>query len=176
VITGGGNYSTWALNPTPPAVASAAPAAVVPPATQLSFLGYGLVTPFRRGMANDFAAAGAENLVRSRVSQILGTQAGGKTDAGELAWRGEFGVRLNHLRHRTKTPMLEKMAQHYVMDAFARWEPCARVSSAKVLRAPSQPRTLTLRVVYDVVVTNPSGNPVIFPGQTLDVQINPTAG
>lgn len=175
MITGGGNVTTWALQPTPPAPAvSTAP--VIPPATQLSFLGYGITTPFRRGAGNDFAAATGSDILKSRASQILGVGCSSKAQPGELLWRGEFGVRLRQLRHRTKTLFLSKMAQHYVMDAFARWEPNIRTSVAGAVPNPAKPRSLLLRVGYDIVTTSQPSNRVVLPGESLDVPIAPTAG
>lgn len=175
MITGGGNRTTWTLTVTPPAtVASSAP--VVSPATQLSFLGYGLATPFRRGSANDFAAAGGSDLVKSRLSQVIGTACSTPESAGELLWRGDFGTRLNLLRHRSNTAFLAKLAYHWVLEGIAKWEPNARGRGAGVIKNPAKPRELTLRIGYDVVSTNPAGNRVILPGETLDVPLAPTAG
>lgn len=173
MIAGGGVYVGWTVT-VPPSGPAPGTVPIVPPATQLSFLGYGLTTPFRRGMANDFAAAGGPDLVKSRISQIAGTAAGSSQDAGELPWRGEFGIRLKHLRHRSKTVFLEKKALHYVLSGLAQWEPCARVATVKILSAPKS-RALTIRVIYDIVTTNPAGNQVVTPGQTLDVPLDAAA-
>jgi hypothetical protein len=176
VISGGGNRSTWALNLTTAAVLPTPTTVVVPPATQLSFLGYGLLYPFQRGAGNDFVAAFGVDLVKARLKNILGTKAGTQGRAGELPWRGEFGCRAHLLRHRTKTTILGKMAQQYVLEAFAQWEPCARVAFATVKKTPTQPRNLTLRVVYDIVPTNPAGNQVVTPDQSLEVPLSASAG
>ena len=175
MITGGGNSTTWQVTPPAPVTVAAA-ANVVPPATQLSFLGYGLDTPFRRGAANDFAAAGGPDLARSRIRQILGTACSTESSPGELLWRGDFGARLVQLRHRSNNVFLAKLAQHWVMDALAKWEPSTRVRTTAMLPDPSRRRSLNLRVGYDLVTTSPAGNRVAYPQQTLDVPLAPTAG
>lgn len=175
MIAGGGNYTTWTLV-VPAAAVAASSTTIVPPATQLSFLGYGLLTPFRRGSANDFAAAGGAALAKSRISQVLGTARSTKTTPGELPWRGDFGVQLTQLRHVTKNLFLGKMAQHFVMDALAQWEPTTRVSATIALPNPKKPRATLLRVSYDLVTSNPTGNRVALPGQSVDIPLAPTAG
>lgn len=174
MISGGGSYTTWTLLATPPAAVASSAGVVVPPATQFSFLGYGLTTPFQRGTANDFASAAGAPLVKSRMSQIAGTTASSSRRPGELPWRGEFGMRLQALRLKSKTQMLEKRALHRVAQGLALWEPCVRVATTKLIPQPGQ-RALTIKVLYDILTTNPVGNQVAFPGQSLDVPLDPSA-
>jgi len=60
-------------------------------------LGNGLVHPFRRVASSDFVSAEGEPLIRSCISQILGTR------VGELRWRPAFGINLEQYRHRNTT-------------------------------------------------------------------------
>lgn len=176
MITGGGNRTTWALNLTPAATLPTPTTVTVPPATQLSFLGYGVTYPLARGGANDFAAAGGVDLVKARVRHILSVNAGRNGRPGEYPWRGEFGNRVGLLRHRTNNPVLGQMAQQYVIEALSLWEPCVRVAYATVRATPNDPRSLLLRVIYDIVTSNPAGNQVILPAQTLEVPLTASAG
>ena len=185
MITGGGNRTTWQLNLTPPALPASSSKPVIPPATQLSFLGYGILYPLTRGKGNDFASGGGAPLVKSRVKNILGTRAGVSSTqgtaavtgggSGELPWRGEFGSRASLLRHKSNTRALGKFAQQYVLDALAAWEPCVRVAFATLAQAPSAPRVLGLRVLYDIVTTSPAGNQVVFPQQDAEVPLSASA-
>jgi phage baseplate assembly protein W len=176
VITGGGNRTTWALNPVVPAVAGAAAPPAPPVATNLSFLGFGISFPLRRGLANDYATAGGVDQVKSRVRNIVGTKRGTPVRPGELPWRGEFGNRASLLRHSSNTSALGKMAQQYVMEALANWEPCVRVAISTIRRDPGSPRKLWCRTVYDVLTSNPAGNQVMQAGQAVEVPLVASAG
>jgi phage baseplate assembly protein W len=175
IISGGGNRTTWTLNTVTPAVLPTPTTPVLPPATQLSFLGFGVLAPLQRGGANDFAAGGGVDLVRSRVRTIIGTKAGVGGRPGEFPWRPDFGSRLTLLRHQSNTAILGRMGQQYVLEALAKWEPCVRVAFATVLTTPSDPRALSLRIVYDIVATNPAGNRVALPQQTVEVPLSAKA-
>lgn len=160
----GGNATTWQL---------AAPAGA--PAVSLStgagiakglptFLGYGIVTPFRR-TANDISAAGGAALVRSCVSQILGTRCDSPISSGELPWRTDFGALLSQLRHLPNDFMLLELARAYVADAVQRWEPRVVVTAVSVIQKPSQPRILWIRVAFDIIAANVPANQVVLPDQ-----------
>jgi len=137
------------------------------------FLGYGLVRPFQRDQKQDFASAGGVALIRSCVGQILGTMCSSPTSSlqGELPWRPEFGSLLYFLKHK-KGPSLEALAQLYVIDALAKWEPRVSVTQSMVSFDNDQ-RTLTIRIMYNIIDQNVPGNNVLVPDvdQVVDVPL-----
>lgn len=142
--------------------------------THHPFLGFGLVTPFRRDGKSDFASAGGAALVRSCVMQVLGTECSDNVHTGELPWRPEFGSLLYRLRHASINAPRAELARVYVADAIQRWEPRARVRDVRVLAQASQPNghddTLVIRVKCDLVTSNAHGNQVV-PGVEFEVEI-----
>jgi hypothetical protein len=95
---------------------------------------FGLLRPFRRDQKADFAAGGAEQLIRSAVGQILGTIGASDTTPGELPWRTEFGSLLHRLRHQKNDTVLQELARVYIVGALKRWEPRVVVTSVQVTR------------------------------------------
>jgi uncharacterized protein len=129
------------------------------------FLGFGLLRPFRRDQKADFAAAGAEKVIRSAIGQILGTMGSSDFTQGELAWRTEFGSLLHLLRHQKNDTVLQELAHVYVVDALKRWEPRVVVTSVKATREKQDGENiLALRLRYNVISTNTPGNNVILSG------------
>jgi phage baseplate assembly protein W len=115
-----------------------------------SFLGSGLLRPFRRDEKNDFASGSGADLVAACVGQVLGTRASGPSGVGELPWRPEFGsADLNALRHAQNDDALADLGVVYVGEALRRWEPRARVT--RVTPRRPTPETLVLDVRFDVV-------------------------
>jgi phage baseplate assembly protein W len=86
-------------------------------------LGRGLVRPFRRDGASDFANTSTAELLASNLGQILGTVCSNDLTGGELPWRTEFGSLLHILRLRNNDAALAEEARAYVVDALERWEP-----------------------------------------------------
>jgi len=125
-----------------------------------SFLGTGLLRPFRRDQKLDFASASGETLVRACVGQILGTMCANDTGTvqGELPWRPEFGSLLYYLKHH-KGPLLQQLAQVYVARALARWEPRVVITASQVTLSET---LLTIRIRYNVIDRNVPGNQVVL--------------
>jgi phage baseplate assembly protein W len=137
-----------------------------------AFLGFGLLRPFRRDQKADFAAAGAEQVIRSSVGQILGTMGSSDFTQGELAWRTEFGSLLHLLRHQKNDTVLQELARVYVVDALKRWEPRVIVTSVQATREKQEgENVLALRLRYNVISTNTPGNNVILSGIEQTVSI-----
>ncbi len=129
------------------------------------FLGFGLLRPFRRDQKADFAAAGAETVIRSAVGQILGTMGASDFTQGELPWRTEFGSLLHLLRHQKNDTVLQELARVYVVDALKRWEPRVVVTSVQATREQQDgENVLALRLRYNVISTNTPGNNVVLAG------------
>jgi uncharacterized protein len=149
------SYS-WSLVPDPtPAVPTPEAAATALAAQNAakglpSFLGQGLLRPFRRDLKNDFASGAAVDLVKACVGQILGTKADSALAPGELPWRTEFGSRLHLIRHNNNNDIASALATVYVQEAIAKWEPRVRVVVVTV-EATLNPRVKQVRVRFDVV-------------------------
>lgn len=147
---------SWPLIPDPaspiptPATAAANIAAINTSRGLPSFLGQGIIRPFRRDKKNDFASGAGVALVVSCVGQILGTKANSATHPGELPWRTDFGSQIHILRHRNNSKFLADFATVMVQAAVARWEP--RVAVVRVaIEDTLEPRKLLLRVTFNIV-------------------------
>jgi len=128
----------------------------------LEHLGYGLVAPFRRDKKRDFAAAGGEELVRSSVMQVLGTVGASDFTQGEIPWRTEMGSLLSLLRHKKNDIILRELARVYVRDALRRWEPRIVVTGMDIQRLDPDGNKLSIRLRYQVIQHNVSGNRVLL--------------
>ncbi len=124
-----------------------------------AFLGHGLATPFRRAAA-DIANASGEELVRSCVSQVLGTVGASAYSQGELPWRTDFGSLLHLLRHKNIDDATQALARQYVTEALRQWEPRVRVRSVVFSRDGV---ILYIRLRYDIIAANSPGNQVVVP-------------
>ncbi len=122
-----------------------------------SFLGYGLLRPFVRDQKGDFAAAGAELLVRACVGQVLGTRGRNAKSEGELPWRTDFGSLLSALRHAPNDAVTSAVAKTYIRDALQRWEPRVVLKLATFTTEKSSTTVtggddvLKVSLVYDLV-------------------------
>lgn len=126
------------------------------------FLGDGLVQPLRR-VARDFESKSGPELVRSSVSQILGTRAAVGRNPGELPWRPNFGSKLWVLRQRRLDPTLRNQARAFVLEALL-WEPRVEVTGVQVAREPEAgPTELLVTVSYRVIDRNVDENRVVLP-------------
>lgn len=81
----------------------------------------GLLLPFRRDAKQDFANGSGQELVRSRVLQVLLTMAAGNKGGGELPWRTAFGSQLTNLRFTNNDTIASELARVYVQQAFKQW-------------------------------------------------------
>lgn len=148
---------SWTLLPDPVAASpvaaevSAAQAAANALQGLPTFLGRGLLRPFRRDQKNDLATATGEALVKACLVQVLGTKADSAVSSGELPWRTDFGSRLHLLRHQNNTDGMLELAAVMVQEA-ARWEPRVRARAFKLEEhGDTNPRALYLRVRYALV-------------------------
>jgi uncharacterized protein len=105
----------------------------------------GLLTPFRRDRKRDFASGEGDELLASKVEQVLATEGSTLRSMGELPWRTAFGTPLEQLRHQRNDEVLVELARVHVRDAIVRWVPEARVVS---LQAQRDGTTLKLRLHF----------------------------
>lgn len=132
------------------------------------FLGFGLLSPFQRDGKNDFASDGGLALIKASIRNILGTRGASETAQGEYPWRTEFGSQLERLRHMPNKAVIADLAQYYVAEALARWEPRVVVKHVDVTQ---EDYTLTIEVTYDVIDQNVSGNNVALQDITQTVTL-----
>ncbi len=109
-----------------------------------------IVAPLRRDKKRDFASSDGDELLHSKVLQVL------CTEQGELPWRTSFGSRVHLLRHQRAGAALAELGRVYVRDALANWAPDAQLSEVS---AVGQGDTLTLRIC--------------FKGKALEVKVGP---
>ena len=131
------------------------------PATPLltgrSMFGRGLIHPFGRDRKGDFANTDGPALIRSSVTQIIGTKASSEFAPGELAWRGGFGSLAHLLKHAQNNPALRDLANLYVIQALNRWEPRIRIKDVRVESisvAPGEENALRINALYDFLDIN----------------------
>lgn len=149
------------------------------PAIFRDILGFGLVTPFRRG-PNDFVNGGGIAFVQSMVSQVLGVRCDSDFTTGELPWRTEFGSLAHFLRHKANSPALQDLGRVYIADAIAVWVPQIRLKDVE-LEKKAGPQgekiknVLAIRLLYDIIGVNRPGNQVLIPNVSQDVLLSLTA-
>lgn len=145
----------WPLLPDPPAPSVPTPGEVSTSQAAAnvsrgipSFLGQGLLRPFRRDQKADFAAGAGIELVKAAVEQILGTKADSVRAPGELPWRTDFGSRLHLLRHQNNTDALRDQARLMSQEALQKWEPRVVPGIVDLIQNGREAR---LRVTFSVV-------------------------
>jgi phage baseplate assembly protein W len=136
--------------PPTPAEQAAADAAANAAKGLPSFLGAGLLRPFRRDEKNDLANGDGIDVVAAALGQILGTRADSASGPGELPWRTDFGSRLHLVRHRNMNDATNDLVTVMVQEAVARWEPRIRVVRAAIEKT-TNPRLLQVRIRFTVV-------------------------
>jgi hypothetical protein len=94
----------------------------------------GLIAPFRRDRKRDFASDDGDELLASKVLEVLATEGATTRSSGELPWRTAFGTPLQLLRHQNNDVALGELARVYVRDAFRRWLPEATLLGVTVDR------------------------------------------
>lgn len=105
----------------------------------------GLLAPFRRDRKRDFASDDGDELLASKVLEVLATEGATARSSGELPWRTAFGTPLQLLRHQNNDVALGELARVYVRDAFRRWLPEATLLAVAVDRDGPQ---LALRIRF----------------------------
>ena len=101
------------------------------------------------------------------VGQVLGTRCSSDFSGGEIPWRDEFGSLLYLLRHRANDDTTRELARIYIAEALIRWEPRVRVTGVEIVSeevAGFGEVAMAIRVRFDLVSRNASGNSVLLPG------------
>ena len=104
-----------------------------------------ILIPFRRDRKRDVASGDGDDLLASKVEQVLATEGATNRSSGELPWRTALGTPLMLLRHQRNDAVLAELARVYVRDALRKWVPEAQIVDVKVARDGS---TVTLFVRY----------------------------
>lgn len=105
----------------------------------------GVLIPFRRDRKRDFASGDRDELLASKVEQVLATEGATARSSGELPWRTALGCPLQLLRHQNNDAILAELARVYVRDALRKWVPEAQIVELGVVRDES---TATIRLRY----------------------------
>lgn len=105
----------------------------------------GSLLPFRRDKKLDFANGTGDELLRSKILQVLMTRGANPTSEGELPWRTTFGAGLDLLRHQRNDAALAELARVQVQDALNKWLPGVEVVGAAVVKDYN---SLLLKVQY----------------------------
>ena len=101
--------------------------------TQVSqeFLGNGIITPLQRLGGNDFVVSSGVALVRSTISQIIGTS------VGELKWRPRFGLSLFKHKNKINNSDLEVLISREIQSGILKYEPRVNTINISVTRSGS---------------------------------------
>ena len=118
---------------------------------------YGLLRPFRHDGARDFTTGSGDDLLKSRVGQVLGSD-------GTFPWRPELTSYLDRVRNIKQGPALDAFCLQYVSQALTSFLP--QVSAVNV-SATRVARTLTLVVTCSRVAGSTSGS-----NQSFDVNVS----
>lgn len=129
----------------------------------------GLLTPFQRDRKRDFASGEGDDLLASKVEQVLATEGSTLQSVGELPWRTAFGTPLGVLRHQRNEVVLGELARVYIRDALARWVPEATLVAVD---AESEGGRLVLRVRVKAGVPVSSSAPPGQGGMMLRVSVS----
>lgn len=100
----------------------------------------GLLIPFQRDQATDFASASDARARVAKIRQVLGTS------PGELPWRTSFGAGLNELRHQPNDAVLSELVRVRARDGLKAWLSDVSVTQVTVERDDTE---LRLEVRYD---------------------------
>ena len=95
-----------------------------------------ILIPFRRDGKGDFASGVGDDLLASKIREVLLTR------PGELPWRTAFGAELDALRHQRNDAVLEELARVRVREALQRWVP----GVTEEVDVTAQNETLVVRV------------------------------
>jgi hypothetical protein len=120
--------------------------------------GRGLIHPFRRNRTSDFQNEFGPKLIKSAVSQILGTVAATEIAQGEVPWRPNFGSAIHLLKHQPQNETLQNLARIHVVEAIQRWEPRVKITDVRVERKDTK---LILNVRFNFIDLNTGS--VVFP-------------
>lgn len=101
---------------------------------QGAFRGRGLLAPLRRDQKNDFANGSGLALIESNIRAVLETKQAEESSAGDVAWDGSLGSRLQVVPHRLNIAGLDEIYRYYVVRAVREQEPRARITRVTIRR------------------------------------------
>ena len=94
----------------------------------------GILSPLRRDKKRDFASGSGDDLLKSKIIQVLATEGATPRSSGELPFRTDFGSGLHLLRHQRNDDVLAELARVYVRGALHKWVPEVEVVGVEVTR------------------------------------------
>ena len=120
-----------------------------------SFLGKGMAFPLQTNERGGIAAAWQQEKVRQSILMILGTQ------HGERVMRPKFGANLRSLVFAPNNRATANLAQHYVEEALATWEPRIVLEEVTVDNDHAN-RRLLIQIRYRIKATYEPQN-LVYP-------------
>jgi uncharacterized protein len=91
-----------------------------------------LLTPFRRDKKTDFASGSGDELLKSKVIQVLMLEADTPESSGELPWRTSQGSAIHLARHHRNDAIIAELVRVYARDALKKWLPDVTVTRLDV--------------------------------------------
>ena len=104
----------------------------------------GPLTPFRRDKKTDFASGSGDELLKSKVIQVLMLEADTPESSGELPWRTSQGSAIHLARHHRNDAVIAELIRVYARDALKKWLPDVMVTRLDVQQEQAAIR-LTVR-------------------------------
>src|SRR5512135_833351 len=112
------------------------------------FIGAGWSFPPRTDGRGGIALASGDDKIRQAIWIILGTP------VGQRVMRPTFGSRLHELVFAPINPETLGLAETYVQEALAFWEPRIEVLEVQARAHPERPHVLEIRIEYEVKATH----------------------
>ena len=91
-----------------------------------------LLTPFRRDKKNDFASGSGNELLKSKIIQVLMVEADTPKSSGELPWRTSLGSAVHLASHHRNDSIIAELVRVYARDALKKWLPQITVTRLDV--------------------------------------------
>lgn len=123
---------------------------------RLDFVGRGWAFPVGLDLRGRIALTNGFESIERAIRLIL------QTARGERVMRPQFGSDLHKLVFAENNPTTAGLADFYVRQALARWEPRIEVENVAVSRPDAERGALVLTISYRIKATNDRRN-LVFP-------------
>jgi phage baseplate assembly protein W len=120
------------------------------------FLGVGWAFPIELDARRQFALARHERDIEQAIKIIL------LTPKGQRVMRPEFGCQIHDLIFASNDSNTAGLAEYYVREALAMWEPRIDVRDVVVTPDSANTERLLIEIVYEIKATHDSRS-LVFP-------------
>lgn len=131
---------------------------------RLDFVGRGWAFPVSLDLRGRIALTNGFESIERAIRLIL------QTARGERVMRPQFGSDLHKLVFAENNATTAGLADFYVRQALARWEPRIEVENVAVSRAEAERGALVLTITYRIKATNDRRN-LVFPFYAIPEEI-----